>query len=352
MNQATNVVALVILLGVLQGCAGGTAASDEVSDHFDGKYFFNRSSADKSVGDLLRFGFGSLFKSEKWPDSVSVERRQVSQERVYDGISVTFLTHASFLIQVAGVNILTDPIYSNRASPVQWAGPKRVHAPGVRFKDLPPIDVILISHDHSDHLDAATLERFANAGGKQPLVLAGLGNSELLKSLGLTNTQDMDWQESVKFEELEFVFSECKHRSGRGIVDQMTTLWGAYVIKTPAGNLYFAGDTGYSPHFKETGNRYGPFVLSMLPIGAYEPRWFMKDVHTNPLEAVQAHLDLRSEFSLGMHFGTFQLTYESIGQPLRDLEVALTELEVDPAKFQAIKPGDSLAIDLSSNPSE
>jgi len=339
---------IALKLPLLVSYVGGSVSTYKISDHYNGKYFNNHVVGDKHIGDLLRFGLGSLTKPEQWPDWVEVQPQQVPHERVVDGISVTFINHASFLVQVGGVNILTDPIYSDRASPTQWAGPKRVHDPGIRFEDLPPIDVILISHNHYDHLDADTLKRFAKLDGELPLVLSGLGNSRFFDELGFTKNHEMDWEDSLEYADLEFVFSECQHRSGRGIVDQMTTLWGSFIIKTPAGNIYFAGDTGYSPHFKDSGLRHGPFALALLPIGAYEPRWFMKDVHVNPMEAVQAHRDLRSEYSLGMHFGTFQLTYEAIDQPSRDLATALTELDVDPEHFQIIAPGDTREINTAT----
>jgi L-ascorbate metabolism protein UlaG (beta-lactamase superfamily) len=162
---------------------------------------------------------------------------------------------------------------------------------------------------------------------KPPLILAGLGNGALFDDLGLDTWQDLDWEQSLTVGDTGFTFTECRHRSGRGLGDQMKTLWGSFVIKSRAGNIYFAGDTGYGPHLKVTGDTHGPFVLSLLPIGAYEPRWFMADVHLDPEEAVRAHRDLRSEHSIGMHFGTFQLTYEGIDQPLIDLGIALDQHE-------------------------
>ena len=215
-----------------------------------------------------------------------------------------------------------------------------MHAPGVRFEDLPPIDVILISHNHYDHLDEETLKRFAELP-EQPLILAGLGNGQLFERWGLGNHRDLDWEQGHRVGDVEFIFSECRHRSGRGITDQMKTLWGAFVIKTPAGAVYFAGDTGYDNHFSRTGAAHGPFALALLPIGAYDPRWFMKDVHVNPAEAVMAHQDLRSDLSLGMHFNTFQLTYEAIDQPELDLAAALRQAGVPAEDFVTIKPGES-----------
>ena len=207
--------------------------------------------------------------------------------------------------------------------------------------ELPDIDVILISHNHYDHLDEQTLVQLQRRQKTPPLILAGLGNGGLFDEMGLVKHRDMQWGDRVVLNDLEFVFSECRHRSGRGISDQMKTLWGAFVIRSPDGNIYFAGDTGYGPHFKEAAEEFGPFALALLPIGAYEPRWFMADIHLNPVEAVQAHLDLNSAQSLGIHFGTFQLTYEGVDQPLQDLERALQDRQVPDNSFWTLDPGET-----------
>ncbi len=333
-----------ITTGLLASCTGAPSYEGEPSDHFDGDVFINSTPMSKGAGDLLSLGWGSLTKSERWPSWIDIEQKAIAEERVEEGISVTFINHATFLIQVDGLNIITDPVYSMRASPVQFAGPRRVHTPGVAFEDLPHIDVVLISHNHYDHLDAATLKRLLEDQEEEPLILAGLGNGAYFDQLGLTQHADLDWEDSYSFEGVEFIFTECCHRSGRGISDQMKTLWGSFVIKTSQGNLYFAGDTGYDKHFATTGDEHGPFALAMLPIGAYEPRWFMKDVHTNPAEAVQAHRDLRSELSIGMHFGTFQLTYEAIDQPQIDLEEALEDQGVPEEEFLVLEVGERLVL--------
>ena len=265
-------------------------------------------------------------------------------DRVENGIRATYINHATILIQVDGLNILTDPIWSERASPVTFAGPKRIRAPGIEISDLPEIDLVLISHNHYDHLDTATLRQLRQQQNKEPVIVSGLGNAALLRSLGYDQAIELDWSDSSSVEGATVHFVECQHRSARGVFDQMRTLWGSFVIETSEGNIYFAGDTGYSPHFKEQGERFGSFALSILPIGAYEPRWFMKDIHLNPAEAVKAHIDLNSKQSLGMHFGVFQLTWEPVDQPVTDLDTALQANQIDAGRFWALEPGQARVI--------
>lgn len=333
-------VFLLTLAGFLvASCTSAPSYKGNASEHFVDGQFRNTMPMDKGIIELSRLGWGMLTQSERWPDWVSIQQSNIAEPRVAQGPIVTFINHATFLIQVNGLNILTDPIWSKRASPFGWAGPKRVHAPAVAVEDLPPIDIILISHNHYDHLDASTLQTIAAQNPTPPLVLAGLGNAAYFEQLGLGHALDLDWEQTHTVADVDFVFSETRHRSGRGLTDQMKTLWGGFVIKAPQGNVYFAGDTGYGIHFKATGNRHGPFDIALLPIGAYLPRWFMKDVHVNPEEAVQAHIDLRSELSVGMHFGTFQLTYEGRDQPGIDLGKALRNANIPEEQFLVPSPG-------------
>ncbi len=327
----------------LAGCTSASAWKGAETSHFDGSVFQNTVPMQKGPWELIQLGWGSLSDAEQWPEWVEVPQQQVPLARVETGLSVTLINHASILIQIDGINILTDPIYSRRASPSQVVGPARVHQPGIAFEDLPPIDVILISHNHYDHLDEGTLRRFADME-RQPLILAGLGNGALFEEFGLTQYRDLDWEDSIDFGGVRFTFTEVRHRSGRGLTDQMKTLWGGFAIHSASGSVYFGGDSGYGAHFKATGDKHGPFSVALLPIGAYEPRWFMADVHVNPREAVQAHLDLRAQRSIGMHFGTFQLTYEAIDQPVTDLVAARAELGLSDSAFIVLQPGDSQLI--------
>lgn len=336
---------LATSLLVLTGCFAGPTYEGEATFNFDGNVFQNREPMETGPLDMVKLSWGMVTQAERWPGWIEDPLGEVVPEPNEPNIQVTYINHATTLVNINGLNVLTDPIYSERASPVSWAGPKRVRKPGIELEDLPHIDVIVISHNHYDHLDVFTLKQIAAQQKEQPLVLAGLGNGLLFKQIGLTNYQDLQWDQTLSHKGVNFTFVECRHRSGRGISDQMKTLWGSFVIKAPQGSVYFAGDTAYSPHLKKHGEQYGPFDLSILPIGAYEPRWFMHRVHMNPAEAVQAHLDLRSEQSLSIHFGVFQLTYEGIDTPEQELEIALESQNVEASEFWTLLPGQSRIID-------
>ncbi|MCH1491784.1 MAG: MBL fold metallo-hydrolase [Luminiphilus sp.] len=310
-----------------------------LSEHWDGKRFHNRNGSDKHLGDISRYLWSSITNEAPWPKWVENPAADPIIDRVTSGIRATYINHATVLIQVAGLNILTDPVWSKRVSPVTFAGPQRVRAPGIPLSALPDIDLILISHNHYDHLDSQSLRSILKQQDTEPLIVTGLGNAKLLRKLGYEGAVELDWGESQTLADSTVHFVECQHRSGRGVLDQMKTLWGSFVVETPEGALYFAGDTGYSPHFQAQGERWGPFALSVLPIGAYEPRWFMKDIHLNPEEAVRAHQDLRSQQSLAIHFGVFQLTWEAIDDPQRDLATALADQGLPEASFWVLDPG-------------
>jgi L-ascorbate metabolism protein UlaG (beta-lactamase superfamily) len=334
----------VLTASLLSACSLMGDKPYPVSDHSDGSRFYNRDGSDKGLNDISQFLWQSLWNESPWPDSLPNPVASTLPDRVNDGIRATYINHATVLIQVDGLNILTDPIWSERASPVTFAGPNRVRPPGVSISDLPEIDLILISHNHYDHLDTETLKQLRQRQDKAPVIVSGLGNAALLADLGYEKAVELDWNASTVVENSTVHFVECQHRSARGLFDQMRTLWGSFVVETSEGNIYFAGDTGYSPHFKEQGERFGSFALSILPIGAYEPRWFMKDIHLNPAEAVKAHIDLNSEQSLGMHFGVFQLTWEPVDQPVTDLDTALQANQIGTGRFWALEPGQARVI--------
>jgi L-ascorbate metabolism protein UlaG (beta-lactamase superfamily) len=311
------------------------------SDHFDGNRFFNPT---------LPKGFTPSWRSalkmarerrSRWPAWVENKGLPRLSEMLAAGdVAITFVNHATFLIQTGGNTILTDPVWSERVSPLARIGPRRVRKPGVAFEDLPKIDIVLLSHNHYDHLDVATLARLRERFG--PAVLAAAGDRRLLGPLGFENVRELDWWDEIQINDtLEVTFVPAQHFSARGLFDRQKSLWGGYMIRSRGRAVYFAGDTGYSTHFADINTRLGPPDIAMLGIGAYEPRWFMRPIHMNPAEAVRAHQDLGSRQSIGMHFGTFQLTAEAIDQPQADLKRALSECGIPESEFVTLEEGET-----------
>ena len=255
------------------------------------------------------------------------------------GARVTWLGHATFLVQTPSLNLLTDPHFSGRASPFSFAGPKRFVAPPVPVPALPRIDVVVISHNHYDHLDTQSVRQLAKHPEGSPLFLVPLGLKDWMAGKGVDNAVEMDWWQSRAVQGATVSMVPVHHWSARGLGDRDQTLWGGWTLKADGFNFFFAGDTGWSDDFAEIGRRLGPFDLSAIPVGAYEPRWFMKEQHVNPSEAVDIHRAVNSRFSIGMHWGTFQLTDEPFDQPVKDLSAALIEKGVDPDEFVVLPHG-------------
>jgi L-ascorbate metabolism protein UlaG (beta-lactamase superfamily) len=289
-----------------------------------------------SFSDFLKWQFTG--KKEKWPNWVEVKVLD-KLPPMTDDFQILFINHASFLIRHKDVTILTDPIWSERTSPVQWAGPKRVHAPAIKYEALEKVDVVIISHNHYDHLDEKTLQNLDR--DHSPTFVVPRGDKDLLLDFGIkSKVIEMDWWVNAKIDQLKLSMTPAVHFSGRGLFDRNESFWGGYYFTISNTSFFFAGDTGYSHHFKEIKKRYGAPDISLIPIGAYEPRWFMKYVHINPKEAVRAHIDLQSKFSIGMHFGTFQLTDEAIDTPVKDLIKSLQENNLSHKDFVAPKVGE------------
>jgi L-ascorbate metabolism protein UlaG (beta-lactamase superfamily) len=309
------------------------------TDHFDGQRFFNPNGANGQpfwkVPRLL------LTPRTPWPAEVPVEPRRPPSLGP-DEVIVTFVGHATFLIQTGAPSILIDPVYNRRASPVSFAGPRRVRAPGVRFDDLPTISLVLLSHNHYDHCDLGTLQ-LLDQRFHAPVVTP-LGNGRLLRSAGIGRIEEIDWWGTASTAPLPITLTPAQHFSARNMFDRNRALWGGFLIEISDRRILFAGDTGYGPHFPEIAARLSPIDLALLPIGAYEPRWFMKDIHMNPAEAVQAHLDVGARRSIAMHFGTFQLTPEGIDDPPRELANALRGRAVPADRFRTLEVGESLRI--------
>jgi L-ascorbate metabolism protein UlaG (beta-lactamase superfamily) len=313
-----------------------------LSDHFDGKRFCNPGGANgQPVWQVPRL---LVTPFTRWPSQVPVEPRRPPAPGP-DGVVVTFVGHATFLIQGPGGNVLVDPVYARRAGPFPFVGPVRVRAPGVRFEDLPAISAVLQTHNHYDHCDLAALRRLERRF--HPAFVTPLGNARLLRSAGAARVTELDWWETTRVgaaEALPVALTPSQHFSARTPFDRNRALWGGFLVEIGGRRILHAGDSGYGPHFREIAARLAPIHLALLPIGAYEPRWFMKDIHMNPAEAVQAHLDLGAVRSIAMHFGTFQLTPEGIEEPVQELAKALSERGVPPDRFQAIDVGDSVRV--------
>jgi N-acyl-phosphatidylethanolamine-hydrolysing phospholipase D len=261
--------------------------------------------------------------------------------------AVTWVGHATALLQAGGLNILTDPIFSERASPISFVGPKRAHAPGIALADLPQIDAVLISHNHYDHLDEASVKALNAQKGGAPLFIVPLGIKPWLAERGITNTIELDWWQAHVLNSVEIILTPVQHWSARGTSDRLQTLWGGYAIFAPSSHLFFAGDTGYSQDFSDIQTRFaerqktGGFDLALIPIGAYEPRWFMQQQHINPEESVRIHKDLKAKASLGIHWGTFELTDESLDEPPQELAKARTAKGVKAEEFFVLKIGET-----------
>ena len=317
-----------------------------VSDHFDGTAFFNPNGTPPGgFTDFLRWQFNG--QKQKWPDEFpSPFATAKPAARVADGgITVTYVGHASFLFQTGGKNILVDPVWSDRTSPVSFAGPKRVNAPGITFEDLPPIDLVIITHNHYDHLDMATLARLVAV--HDPLIIAPLGNDFIIKSaIAAARLHPMDWGDNLAIDTIKIHCEPCHHWSARGSSDRSHALWAAFVIEGPAGRIYHIGDTGFhsGTFYRDAKTKFGAFKIACLPIGAYEPRWFMQGQHQNPDEAVRGFELLGAEFALGHHWGTVQLTDEAVEAPQIALSAALSKVGIANERFLALRAGQTISV--------
>jgi L-ascorbate metabolism protein UlaG (beta-lactamase superfamily) len=310
-----------------------------VSDHFDGKKFLNPTGVRAKGGmEVLKW----MMKRKRGPWKQTTDEDYGSRPLLFydQGIRITFVNHSTFLLQVDGLNILTDPVWSTRVSPVNWAGPKRMKPPGIRFEDLPRIHFVVLTHNHYDHLDLPTLRTVF--GAHHPRIIAPLGIKQFLNGQYITGAVEVDWWDEVALDnKVKVQAVPAQHFSGRGFLDRDATLWCGYVFKTSSGNVYFAGDTGYNEKtFKDIRTRCGPVKISMLPIGAYKPDWFMSPIHVSPEESVKIHLEVGSETSVAMHFGTFPLADDGGDDPVTDLRLALEKYQLPSGAFVVLKEGE------------
>jgi L-ascorbate metabolism protein UlaG (beta-lactamase superfamily) len=317
--------------------------SGPISDHFDGRQFFDPDGVPpKSLREVLRWQFGGKRHRTTWPKWVPNPHADQPPAEVNGGkVRLSFVGHASWLIQTGGLNILVDPVWSSRVSPVGWAGPKRHNDPGIAFEALPKVDVVLVSHGHYDHLDIKTLSRLAKTFS--PRVVTPLGNDLAMRAAnGAIRAEAFDWHDRVELGNGVAVhLVPTRHWTARGMFDRNKALWASFVLETPAGKIYIVCDSGYGEgtHFRRVRDAHGPLRLAILPIGAYEPRWFMRDQHMNPEDAVKALTDCGAQAALGHHHGTFQLTDEPIDAPAKALIEALDAAHIPRERFIAVKPG-------------
>jgi L-ascorbate metabolism protein UlaG (beta-lactamase superfamily) len=318
-----------------------------ITDHFDGERFYNPGKPmDKTFVDVLKWYVTR--ERQPWPEYSELPVTDKPPQQVEgDRLRVAFVGHVTMLIQTQGLNILTDPVWSDRVSPFSWIGPKRVHPPGIRFEDLPPIDLVLISHNHYDHLDLDSVERLWQRD--HPLIITPLGNDTLIRER-IPNAQvdARDWGEQVVVAKgLTVQLEPMHHWSARSPWDRNRALWAAFVLVTPGGKIYFVGDSGYGNghNFRAAADKYGHFRLVVLPIGSYEPRWFMQYQHMNPEEAVRAWAELGRSAMLPTHYGMFQLADTGYEVPLRDLTKAMQTAEGARERIRPLKAGEHWWVD-------
>jgi L-ascorbate metabolism protein UlaG (beta-lactamase superfamily) len=331
-----------LILGVVTsaGCVGICEFEPRKhSPQFNGTNFENPEPTGKGFGDFIRWQMTS--SKGYWPDWIDDSPGSEPADRVNgETVNVTWINHSTVLIQTEELNILTDPVWSYRIGPWNIVGPTRHRPPGLAFSDLPPIDVVLISHNHYDHMDLPTLRRLQK--NHEPRFFVPLGNKAFLQNQGLDRVTALDWWESSSAGGQQVTAVPARHFSGRGVSDVKKALWSGFVVSTGQGPLYFAGDTGWGGHFREIRDRFGPVQLALIPIGAYVPRWFMKAHHINPAEAVRAHDILGAHRSLAIHWGTFAQADDGYIEPVLDLREALYETsKVTHREFWVLPEGET-----------
>jgi len=339
----------ILLAFAAIGLAAGAHATD--ADHRDGRHFVNPQVAD-SHGGLLGFLRARLFGDDDWATYDPARDGPIPQAApkivppgaVTENAVVTWIGHATVLIQHQGVNVLTDPIFTQYASPLPFAGPRRRSAPALTMDTLPPIDVVVISHNHYDHLDAPTIRALGD--GPRYFVPLGIGDWLIRRGIDPARVTEMDWWDTATLQaadtEVEIVATPSQHFSGRSLTDRNRTLWSSWAISWNDFSVWFGGDTGYNDvQFRAIGERLGAFDLGIIPIGAYLPRSFMRGVHVDPAEAVKIHQDIGARRSIGIHWGTFELAAEPLLEPPRALMRATAAAGLPPAEFTTFAVGET-----------
>jgi N-acyl-phosphatidylethanolamine-hydrolysing phospholipase D len=349
-RSSLRVAALAAGFALVAACAAYRYAPRGQSPpaHHGTKRFINLYvTEERGFGDVLRWKFGGGPKEEPpiprgqipvyRPDRIAPDLDRIAHPEP-GTIQVTWIGQSTFLIQVDGWNILTDPVFSERISPLPLTGPRRKAPPGLPFEALPRIDAVLLSHNHYDHMDRPTLRRL----GDGPRYFVPLGLAAILARWGIHRVSELDWGQTSFLGPMLVHAVPAQHFSNRGLGDFDKTLWAGFVLETTSGHIYFAGDTGYSPHFKAIARDFGPIRLAFLPIGAYWPRWFMRPLHLDPPEAVKAHADLGTEDSVAMHWGTFKQADEPMAEPPAYLRKALKDAGLNEDAIRVLAFGQTL----------
>jgi L-ascorbate metabolism protein UlaG (beta-lactamase superfamily) len=318
------------------------------TDHFDGTRFHSIEPVHTSLRDWVKRVFTK--RQRPWRDFTDTPPGLPPPARVADGaMRVTFVNHATVLLQMDGVNVLTDPTWAARMIPI--IGSRRRRPPGLRLEDLPRIDAVLVSHDHHDHMDLPSLRRLAAAF--HPAIFTGLGNAAYLARKGVPGGQDLDWWQSAEIAPgVRVTAVPARHHSGRGMFDRKRTLWCGFVVTGPSGSAYFAGDTGYGSHFARIAERISPLRLALLPIGGFVPEWYMRPQHMGPQDAVRAAIALGAATSVPIHFGTFPGSDDAEFQPVEELRAALAEAAQPPPGFVVLDNGESLEVSPIEPPAQ
>jgi len=316
------------------------------------------ASVNKSLPEVLRWQWNRMRRhlppDPQLPTPTQVPELEFLHVNARAGASmmptVTWIGHATSLIQADGLNVLTDPIFSARASPLQWLGPRRAQPPGVTLHALPRIDVVVVSHNHYDHLDRGSIQALARQPGGEPLFLVPLGLRRWMTRAGIRRAVELDWWERHDHAGVEFHLTPAQHWSARSLTDRNKTLWGAWSVLGVDCHWFFSGDTGYSADFSDTRQRFaaqqaaghgGGFDVALIAVGACEPRWFMQGQHVDPAEAVRIHVDLGAKHSVGVHWGTFALADEPLDHPLHVIATARAQHGVAADAFTLMALGET-----------